>query len=425
MAFPTKIKSVCAEEILDSRGNPTVEAAVLLEDGTGGYAAAPSGASTGRYEALELRDGDTNRYDGKGVLRAVDNVNSVIAPALSGSRINQYCLDKTMLQLDGTDDKSNLGANAILAVSLAIAKAGAQETRLPLYRYIGGTSAVRLPIPMMNVLNGGAHASNNVDIQEFMIMPSGFESFSKALCAGSEIYHTLGKILKRDGKSVGVGDEGGYAPDLTGEEEALEYLVRAIEEAGYTTRQVQIALDAAASEWADSDGYTLPKAGTKMTAEQLIDKWDALSKKYPIVSLEDGLGEDDFTGWAELTRRLGSRMALVGDDLFVTNRKRLCQGIMRGAGNAILIKPNQIGTLSETLDVIRIARENGYRTVISHRSGETEDTSIADIAVGVNAGYIKCGAPCRSERVAKYNRLLQIEAQLGGAAVYGFGEVQG
>lgn len=419
MAFPTKIKSICAQEILDSRGNPTVEAVVLLDDGTGGSAAVPSGASTGRYEALELRDGDKTRYNGKGVLKAVDHVNDTICSALSGCRINPYCLDSAMLELDGTEDKSNLGANAILAVSLAAAKAGAQETRLPLYRYIGGIGAVRLPIPMMNVLNGGAHASNNVDIQEFMIMPAGFDSFSEALCAGSEIYHTLGKILKRDGKSVGVGDEGGYAPDLSGEEEALDYLVQAIEEAGYTTRQVQIALDAAASEWADADGYTLPKAGIKMTAQQLIDKWDALSQRYPIVSLEDGLGEDDFAGWTELTRRLGDCMALVGDDLFVTNTKRLCRGIMQGAGNAILIKPNQIGTLSETLDVIRMARENGYRTVISHRSGETEDASIADIAVGVNAGYIKCGAPCRSERVAKYNRLLQIEAQLGGAAVYG------
>lgn len=421
MAFPVKIRSVCAEEILDSRGNPTVEAAVLLEDGTGGSAAVPSGASTGSHEALELRDGDARRYGGKGTLRAADNVNSIISPALSGCQINQHGLDRKLLQLDDTEDKSNLGANAMLAVSLAAAKAGAQAARLPLYRYIGGVHAVRMPVPMMNVLNGGAHASNNVDVQEFMIMPQGFDSFSQALRAGSEIYHALGRILKRDGKSVGVGDEGGYAPDLSGEDEALDYLVAAIAEAGYTTEQVKIALDAAASEWTDGEGYTLPKAGTKMTAEQLIDKWDALSEKYPIVSLEDGLGEDDFSGWVQMTRRLGGRMALVGDDLFVTNTKRLYQGILQGAGNAILIKPNQIGTLSETLEVIRVAQENGYRTIISHRSGETEDTSIADIAVGVNAGYIKCGAPCRSERVAKYNRLLRIEAQLGSAAMYGTG----
>ena len=419
MAFPVKIRSVCAEEILDSRGNPTVEAAVLLEDGTGGSAAVPSGASTGKYEALELRDGDPKRYGGKGTLHAADHVNSVISPALSGCVLNQCGLDRRLLQLDDTEDKSNLGANAMLAVSLAAAKAGAQAARLPLYRYIGGIQAVRLPVPMMNVLNGGAHASNNLDVQEFMIVPQGFCSFSQALCAGSEIYHALGDILKKDGKSVGVGDEGGYAPDLSGEEEALDYLIAAIEKAGYTTEQVKIALDAAASEWADKDGYALPKAGIRMTGEQLIDKWNALSEKYPIVSLEDGLGEDDFAGWIQMTLRLGGRMALVGDDLFVTSKKRLCQGILQGAGNAILIKPNQIGTLSETLEVIRIAQENGYRTILSHRSGETEDTSIADIAVGVNAGYIKCGAPCRSERVAKYNRLLRIEAQLGSAAVYG------
>ncbi len=419
MAFPVKIKSVCAEEILDSRGNPTVEAMVLLEDGTGGAAAVPSGASTGKHEALELRDGDKKRYGGKGVQQAADNVNRVICPALIGYQLNQHGIDRKLLQLDDTEDKSNLGANAMLAVSLAAAKAGAQAARLPLYRYIGGVQAVRLPIPMMNVLNGGAHADNNVDVQEFMIMPQGFDSFSEALQAGSEIYHVLGKILQRDGKSTGVGDEGGYAPNLSGEEEALDYLVAAIAEAGYTTDQVKIALDAAASEWTQGEDYVLPKAGTRLTAEQLIDKWDALSLKYPIVSIEDGLGEDDFAGWAQMTRRIGSRIALVGDDLFVTNTMRLRQGILQGVGNAILIKPNQIGTLSETLQVIRLAQENGYRTVISHRSGETEDTSIADIAVGVNAGYIKCGAPCRSERVAKYNRLLHIEAQLGSAAVYG------
>ena len=419
MAFPVKIKSVCAEEILDSRGNPTVEAMVLLEDGTGGAAAVPSGASTGKHEALELRDGDKKRYNGKGVQQAADNVNRVICPALTGHQLNQQGIDRKLLQLDDTEDKSNLGANATLAVSLAAAKAGAQAARLPLYRYIGGVQAVRLPVPMMNVLNGGADADNNVDVQEFMIMPQGFDSFSKALQAGSEIYHALGRLLQRDGKSTGVGDEGGYAPNLSGEEEALDYLVAAITEAGYTTDQVKIALDAAASEWVQGEDYVLPKAGTRLTVEQLIDKWDALRLKYPIVSIEDGLGEDDFAGWAQMTRRLGGQIALVGDDLFVTNTMRLQQGILQGVGNAILIKPNQIGTLSETLQVIRLAQENGYRTIISHRSGETEDTSIADIAVGINAGYIKCGAPCRSERVAKYNRLLHIEAQLGSAAVYG------
>ena len=419
MAFPVKIKSVCAEEILDSRGNPTVEAMVLLEDGTGGAAAVPSGASTGKHEALELRDGDKKRYNGKGVQQAADNVNRVICPALTGHQLNQQGIDRKLLQLDDTEDKSNLGANATLAVSLAAAKAGAQAARLPLYRYIGGVQAVRLPVPMMNVLNGGAHADNNVDVQEFMIMPQGFDSFSKALQAGSEIYHALGRLLQRDGKSTGVGDEGGYAPNLSGEEEALDYLVAAITEAGYTTDQVKIALDAAASEWVQGEDYVLPKAGTRLTVEQLIDKWDALRLKYPIVSIEDGLGEDDFAGWAQMTRRLGGQIALVGDDLFVTNTMRLQQGILQGVGNAILIKPNQIGTLSETLQVIRLAQENGYRTIISHRSGETDDTSISDIAVGINAGYIKCGAPCRSVRVEKYNRLLHIEAQLGSAAVYG------
>lgn len=419
MALQARIRSICAEEILDSRGNPTVGAAVLLEDGICGFAAVPSGASTGSHEALELRDGDEERYGGKGTLCAVENVNSIIAPALTGCQLNQHIIDRALLRLDNTRDKSNLGANAMLAVSLAAAKTGAQAARIPLYRYIGGINAVRLPVPMMNVLNGGAHASNNLDVQEFMILPEKFDSFSEALCAGSEIYHALGRILKRDGKAVGVGDEGGYAPDLSGEEEALDYLVCAIEEAGYDTERVKIALDAAAGEWSHGEEYLLPKGKAVMTAAQLVDKWEKLRERYPIVSLEDGLGEDDFAGWRLLTQRLGGEISLVGDDLFVTNSKRLKKGILEGAGNAILIKPNQIGTLSETLEVIRLAQQNGYRTVISHRSGETEDTTIADIAVGTNAGYIKCGAPCRSERVAKYNRLLRIEAQLGAAAVYG------
>lgn len=413
-----KIKQICAQEILDSRGNPTVEAAVMLEDGSGAFAAVPSGASTGVHEALELRDGDTDRYGGKGTLCAVENVNSAISPALSGCQLCQSCIDRKLICLDAHRDKSALGANAILAVSLAAAKAAAQAMKIPLYKYLGGINAVRLPVPMMNVLNGGAHAANNLDVQEFMIMPEGFDSFSEALRAGSEIYHELGRILKKDGKNTAVGDEGGYAPDLGGEEEALELLVRAIEGAGYDTDRVKIALDAAAGEWYSDGRYIMPKCGREYFAEELCDMWQSLSEKYPIASIEDGLGEDDFEGWKLLTQRLGSKVRLVGDDLFVTSTARLKQGIANGFANAILIKPNQVGTLSETMEVMRLAAENGYRTIVSHRSGETEDTSIADLAVAMNAGYIKCGAPCRSERVAKYNRLLRIEAQLGIAAVY-------
>lgn len=413
-----KIKQICAQEILDSRGNPTVEAAVMLEDGSGAFAAVPSGASTGVHEALELRDGDPDRYGGKGTLCAVESVNSAISPSLSGCQLCQHSIDRKLIRLDSHRDKSSLGANAILSVSLAAAKAAAQAMKIPLYKYIGGINAVRLPIPMMNVLNGGAHAANNLDVQEFMIMPEGFDSFSEALRAGSEIYHELGSILKKEGKSTAVGDEGGFAPDLNGEDEALELLVRAIESAGYDTDNVKIALDAAASEWYSDGRYILPKSGREYFAEELCDMWQSLSEKYPIASIEDGLGEDDFQGWRLLTERLGKKIKLVGDDLFVTDTLRLKKGIDTGIANAILIKPNQVGTLSETMEVMRLAAENGYRAIVSHRSGETEDTCIADLAVAMNAGYIKCGAPCRSERVAKYNRLLRIEAQLGIAAVY-------
>ena len=396
-----KIKQICAQEILDSRGNPTVEAAALLEDGTGAFAAVPSGASTGIHEALELRDNDSERYMGRGVLCAVENVNSVISPALSGCQLCQHQIDARLLKLDGTADKSELGANATLAVSLACAKAAAQALRLPLYRLIGGINACRLPVPMMNVINGGAHAANNLDIQEFMIMPEGFDSFSEALRAGSEIYHVLG------------------APDLDSEEAALDFLVSAIEKSGYDTDRVRIAIDAAAGEWYGDGMYTMPKSQKKMSAAELCAYWEKLSGRYPIASIEDGMDQDDTEGWKLLTDALSRSAALVGDDLFVTNTQRLKDGISGGYANAILIKPNQIGTLTQTLEVMRLAREAGYRTIVSHRSGDTEDTSIADIAVGMNAGYIKCGAPCRSERTSKYNRLLRIEAQLAGSAVFG------
>ena len=419
MLCRNKIVQVKAREILDSRGNPTLEATVVLEDGSYGIASSPSGASTGKYEAHELRDGDSCRYGGKGVLRAAQNVNGKIADSLCGMVCNQGMVDCVMIRDDGTGNKSRLGANATLAVSLAAAKAGAMHAKLPLYRYVGGVGAVRIPTPMMNILNGGAHAANSLDFQEFMIVPSGFGTFYEALRAGCEIYHTLGGILKSDGKAVGVGDEGGYAPDLKDESEALDYIVRAIEKAGYTTDNVKIALDCAASEWATDNGYTMPKSRTHATSEMLIRRLDDLVSKYPIISVEDGLGEDDTNGWEVLTDRLSSKILLVGDDLFVTNVKRLREGIREGIANSILVKPNQIGTLSETLDVIRLASAAGYRQILSHRSGETCDTSIADIAVAVNCGYIKTGAPCRSERTAKYNRLLKIESELGGSAVYG------
>ncbi len=416
-----QISRTSAREILDSRGNPTVEATVFLTDGTVGVAGVPSGASTGIYEACELRDGERRRYGGLGVSEAVKNVNQIISPALSGMHpCEQGEIDRVMLELDGTDNKSRLGANAILAVSLASARAAANWYHLPLYRYLGGAAACRLPVPMMNILNGGAHASNNVEIQEFMIAPVGASSFSEGLRIGSEIYHTLGKLLRREGHSSTVGDEGGFAPDLGDDEEALDLITRAITESGYNTEKVKIALDVAAGEWCAEDGsYQMPKRKKNYSRAGLIEYWSHLVEKYPIFSIEDGLDQRDFEGWSELTAKLGDKILLVGDDLFVTNQKRLLEGIRRSAGNAILIKPNQIGTLSETLSVIAMARENGYAFIPSHRSGETEDTTLADLAVAVNAPLIKTGAPCRSERVAKYNRLLRIEAALGGGK-YGY-----
>ncbi len=413
-----QISSIAARQILDSRGNPTLEVSVLLRDGACGVAKVPSGASTGQYEALELRDGG-KAYLGKGVTKARDHINTVIAPTLTElGCVSQDQVDAALIGLDGTDDKSRLGANAMLGVSLAFARAGAVAAGMPLYRYLGGITARRLPVPMMNILNGGAHATNNIDIQEFMIMPVGFPSYREALRAGTEIYHALGKLLRDAGLSTGVGDEGGFAPNLPSDEDALDMIVHAIERAGYSTDTVKLAIDAAASEWQESGAYRLPKRGTRYTTEELCDYFESLRDRYPIVSMEDALGETDFDGWSKLTARIGTRTALVGDDLFVTNPKRLREGIERAAGNAILIKPNQIGTLSETLEVIRIARDAGYKTIISHRSGETDDTTIADIAVATNAGYIKTGAPCRGERVAKYNRLLRIEEEIP-SPVYG------
>ena len=412
----------CAREILDSRGNPTVEATVFLADGTVGVASVPSGASTGIYEACELRDGDRKRYGGKGVSEAASNVGKIISPALSGVYASEQTeIDRILCDLDGTDNKSRLGANATLAVSLAAARAAANWYHLPLYRYLGGVSADRLPVPMMNILNGGAHASNNVEIQEFMIAPIGAASFSEALRMGSEVYHALGKILRSEGFSATVGDEGGFAPNLKNDEEALELICRAIEGAGYTTDRIKIALDCAAGEWfSDSTSYRMPKRGLSMSRSGLIDYWTDLANKYPLFSIEDGLDQRDFEGWSEMTKALGDKLMLVGDDLFVTNEKRLREGSERNAANAILIKPNQIGTLTETLNVINTARNTGYRYILSHRSGETEDTTISDICVAMNAPFIKAGAPCRSERVAKYNRLLRIEASLGSASRYGW-----
>lgn len=414
------IKKVNAREIIDSRGNPTVEATVLLEDGTKGVASVPSGASTGAFEAYEKRDEDMDRYFGKGVHGATRSVREEISPVIEGkSARDQSAIDHAMWALDGTENKSNLGANAILAVSLATAHAASNYYKLDLYRYLGGANAKRLPTPMFNILNGGAHASNNVEIQEFMIAPVGVSAFCEAVRAGCEIYKTLGSILKKKGYSTAVGDEGGYAPDLKSDEEAISLICQAIKEAGYSEKQVKIALDVASSEWLDKGEYKLPKNRRSMTSEQLIDYYDGLISKYPIISIEDGLGETDYDGWRKMTERLGSRVMLVGDDLFVTNEKRLAEGIEKGLGNAILIKPNQIGTLTETLNVIRLAKESGYKCIISHRSGETEDTTIADLSVAVNAPFIKTGAPCRGERTAKYNRLTKIEMMLGCGSVYG------
>lgn len=409
------IEKVIGREIIDSRGNPTVEAEVWLSDGTAGRGTAPSGASTGIFEALELRDGDEKRYCGKGVQKAVSNINTTVNMALKGvNAADTMTVDSTLIHTDGTEDKSKIGANAMLAVSLAAARAAANHYRMPLYRFIGGVNGNKLPVPMMNILNGGAHAANNLDVQEFMIIPSGAENFRTGLRQCAEVYHSLAKILKTKGLSTGVGDEGGFAPDLSGETEAIELILEAVERAGYRSgKDFVIALDAASSEWkAEGKGYFLPKKKQNRSTDELIAEWKTLCGKYPIVSIEDPLDEEDWDGWQKLTAELGSKVKLVGDDLFVTNPKRLQKGIENGCANSILIKLNQIGTLSETLSAIRLAKENGYGTIISHRSGETEDSFIADLAVAVNAGQIKTGAPCRSERTAKYNRLIRIEEQL-------------
>ena len=430
-----EIVDVMAREILDSRGNPTVEVEVTLDDGTIGRAAVPSGASTGIHEACELRDGDKTRYGGKGVTKAVENVNGEIAEAILGLNVlDQTGIDKLLIELDGTPNKTRLGANAILGVSLACAKAGALATGNSLYNYIGGVNAKMLPVPMMNILNGGAHASNSVDIQEFMIMPVSAPTFREALRRCAEVFHQLKKTLKENGTPAsGVGDEGGYAPNLAADEDALKVIVKAIEEAGYKPGEdFMIAMDAAVSDWFNpEDGkYHLPKRGTVMTSDEMIDmwedfcnkypiiSWEDFCNKYPIISIEDGLGEDDWDGWVRLTKRLGDRVQLVGDDLFVTNAERVKKGIELGAANAVLIKVNQIGSLTETLDAIQTANRAGYTTIVSHRSGETEDTTLADIAVAVNAGQIKTGAPSRTDRVAKYNQLLRIEEELFDVAQY-------
>lgn len=409
-----KITRLEGFELLDSRGNPTVAAKVTLEDGSSGFAISPSGASTGMYEAYELRDGDVTRYGGKGTAVAASNIENEISKALLGLNcFNQAELDRTMIEADGSENKSNLGANAILAVSLACARAAANSLKIPLYRYIGGCNAYTLPRPMMNILNGGVHASNGLDIQEFMIIPMSCKSFGEGLMQCVNIYKSLGSILKEKGFSCGVGDEGGYAPEIKSDALAIELIIKAIESAGYNTDSVKIALDAASSEWYGNGKYLLPKSGVTKTSEELIEYYCSLVGSYPIISLEDGLADNDGDGWCALTKRLGSVIQLVGDDLFVTNTDRLLAGISAGYANSVLIKPNQIGTLSETLSVARVAKNNGYTTVISHRSGETEDTTIADIAVAINAGQIKAGAPCRTDRVAKYNRLLMIEKELG------------
>lgn len=418
-----EIEKVIGREILDSRGNPTVEAEVYLVDGTVGRGTAPSGASTGEFEALELRDGDKSRYLGKGVSKAVENINTVINDVLEGMDASDtYAVDKAMIEADGTKDKSKLGANAILAVSIACARAAAISLDIPLYRFLGGVNANRLPVPMMNILNGGAHASNNVDVQEFMIMPVGAPSFKEALRWCAEVFHNLAALLKAEGLATNVGDEGGFAPNLTGgDEEAIEFILKAIEKAGYKPGvDFMIAMDAASSEWKTGTvgKYKLPKAGTEFTSAELVEHWKKLIDKYPIISLEDGLDEEDWEGWKIFTKELGGRVQLVGDDLFVTNTERLEKGIDNGCANSILIKLNQIGSVSETLEAIKMAHKAGYTAISSHRSGETEDTTIADLAVALNTCQIKTGAPSRSERVAKYNQLLRIEEELGESAVY-------
>lgn len=417
-----EIEKVIGREIIDSRGNPTVEAEVYLADGTVGRGTAPSGASTGVFEALELRDGDKSRFGGKGVLKAVENINTTIADKLAGMDASDiYAVDKAMIEADGTKDKSNLGANAILAVSIACARAASISLDIPLYRFLGGISGNKLPVPMMNILNGGAHAANTVDVQEFMIMPVGAPTFKECIRWCTEVFHALAALLKSKGLATSVGDEGGFAPDLASDEEAIQYILEAVKIAGYEPgKDFMIAMDAASSEWKGSKTgeYVLPKAGTKYTSEELIAHWKELVEKYPIISIEDALDEEDWEGWKKLTEELGDKVQLVGDDLFVTNTERLSKGIEMGCGNSILIKLNQIGSVSETLEAIKMAHKAGYTAVSSHRSGETADTTIADLAVALNTCQIKTGAPSRSERVAKYNQLLRIEEQLGDAAVY-------
>ncbi len=422
MADYMQIEKVIGREIMDSRGNPTVEAEVILADGSIGRGCAPSGASTGEFEALELRDGDKGRYGGKGVQKAVKNINTVIAKAVTGIDASDiYAVDAAMIKADGTADKSKLGANAILAVSIAASKAAAASLDIPLYRFFGGIQGNKLPVPMMNILNGGAHASNSVDVQEFMIMPIGAPNFREALRWCAEVFHALQKILKAEGSTTAVGDEGGFAPDLKSDEDTIEHILQAIREAGYEPgKDFVLAMDAAASEWkgAKKGLYHQPKSGKDFTSDELIAHWAKLVKKYPIYSIEDGLDEEDWKGWKKMTAELGGKVQLVGDDLFVTNTKRLKKGIDQGCGNSILIKLNQIGSVSETIEAIKMAHKAGYTAVVSHRSGETEDTTIADLAVAMNAGQIKTGAPSRSERVAKYNQLLRIEESLGASAVY-------
>ena len=417
-----EIVKVIGREILDSRGNPTVEAEVYLADGTVGRGTAPSGASTGEFEALELRDGDKGRYGGKGVTKAVENINTAINDAVCGLDASDiYAVDKAMIKADGTKDKSKLGANAILAVSIAAARAASISLDIPLYRFLGGISGNRLPVPMMNILNGGAHAANTVDVQEFMIMPVGAPSFKEALRWCAEVFHALAALLKSKGLATSVGDEGGFAPDLASDEEAIQYILEAVKNAGYEPgKDFMIAMDAASSEWKGSKKgeYVLPKAGTKFTSAELIEHWKKLVEKYPIISIEDALDEEDWEGWQLLTKELGGKVQLVGDDLFVTNTERLAKGISLGCGNSILIKLNQIGSVSETLEAIKMAHKAGYTAISSHRSGETADTTIAVLAVALNTCQIKTGAPSRSERVAKYNQLLRIEEELGESAVY-------
>lgn len=416
----TTIVDILAREIMDSRGNPTIEVDVLLEDGTMGRAAVPSGASTGAYEAVELRDGDKSRYQGKGVLKAVENVNEIITPEIIGmDALDQIGIDQAMLELDGTPNKGKLGANAILGVSMAVAKAAAASSGLTLYQYLGGTNAKELPVPMMNILNGGKHADNNVDIQEFMVLPVGAESFAEALRMGSEIYHSLKKVLGGRKLATAVGDEGGFAPNLASNEDAIKIIIEAIEAAGYKPgEQVMLGLDVAATEIFKDGNYHLEGEGVVKTPAQMVEYYSQLVEKYPIISIEDGMSEDDWEGWKMLTERLGGKIQLVGDDLFVTNVERLSRGIETRTANSILVKVNQIGTLTETFDTIEMAKRAGYTCVISHRSGETEDATIADIAVAVNAGQIKTGAPARTDRVAKYNQLLRIEEQLGDLAQF-------